>query len=214
LRQRQRAKHTVTGISRLLEQYSAGLSDAGELPCLSQLITLMQVASQGLELLQLLGEGGGSRRAQATAELRKQQTDTLMSMRDMYFNTTLTNPEVCRPLVANLLQLGLLSEGTARRRFPALVPPMRNDLRLTAPETTHAALPDGRGIRRDSGTMNLTPASYESQQGFSTSWESMPTAADRYVKWTGVNPPATRNDVLGRAKGAANSLDLWLNKSR
>ncbi|KAF4707443.1 hypothetical protein FOZ63_029931, partial [Perkinsus olseni] len=182
LRQRQRAKHTVTGISRLLEQYSAGLSDAGELPCLSQLITLMQVASQGLELLQLLGEGGGSRRAQATAELRKQQTDTLMSMRDMYFNTTLTNPEVCRPLVASLIQLGLLSEGTARRRFPALVPPMRNDLRLTAPETSQAqaALPDGRGIRRDSGTMNLTPAS-DSQQGFSTSWESMPTAADRYV---------------------------------
>ncbi|KAF4692611.1 hypothetical protein FOZ60_013092 [Perkinsus olseni] len=176
LRQRQRAKHTVTG---------------------------------GLELLQLLGEGGGSRRAQATAELRKQQTDTLMSMRDMYFNTTLTNPEVCRPLVASLIQLGLLSEGTARRRFPALVPPMRNDLRLTAPGDE----PDGRGIRRDSGTMNLTPAS-DSQQGFSTSWESMPTAADRYVKWTGVNPPATRNDVLGRSKGAANSLDLWLNKSR
>lgn len=60
-------------------------------------------------------------------------------MRDMYFNTTITNPDVCRPLVANLIQLGqlsqlsieililtgLLSEGTARRRFPALVPPLR-----------------------------------------------------------------------------------------
>lgn len=32
---------------------------------------------QGLELLQLLGEGGGSRRADATAEMRKQQVSRL-----------------------------------------------------------------------------------------------------------------------------------------
>ncbi|KAF4678313.1 hypothetical protein FOL47_000042 [Perkinsus chesapeaki] len=210
LRQRQVAKHTLTGISRLLEQYSTGLSDSGEVPCVTQLITLMQVGSQGLELLQLLGEGGGSRRPDASAELRKQQSDTLMSMRDMYFNTTLANPEVCRPLVASLIQLGLLSEGTARRRFPALVPPMRNDARLTG--MTHGSLTDGRGVRAEPDTMNLTPAA-TSQQRFNANWENMPTAADRYVQWTGVNPPATRTQVLGRQSKGANSLDLWLNKS-